>query len=135
MGSPLFAAAVKTWQGSVSSANTNRDGTGTIVTIGTAGANGSVITSIILQSAGASGVATTAGMIRLFIEGGGTTKLWKEVPVQVVTPTASVPGWSAMLTAGNQLPPGGFRLQPGYLLRASTHIAEAFNIFADAGDF
>ena len=136
MPGPLFAQSVKTGQALISSANTGRDGSGSMGTVLTAGGNGSVITAIFLQSAGAVGVAITAGMIRLFIDtGGGAIRLFKEVPVQAVTPTASVPGWSDMLTPGNGLPPGGLRLQPGFILKAATQIAENFNVVADFGDF
>jgi hypothetical protein len=136
MGSPLFAQSVKTGKVAISTANTARDGTGAMGTVFTAGAAGSVITSILLQSAGPSGVAITAGMIRLFIDNGaGVIHLFKEIPVQAGTPSASVAGFSEMLTPGNQLPPGGLRLQPGFILKASTHISEIFHVVADYGDF
>lgn len=135
--SPQWVGLIKTGVANISSANTNRDGTGTMSTVLTAGTNGSLITAILLQSAGAVSVAITAGMIRLYIDNGaGVIRLFKEVPVVAGTPTASVAGWSAMLTPANgHLPAGGLRLAPGYILKAATQVAESFNVVADYGDF
>jgi len=133
--SPVWAATPKNGIALINTANANRDGSGTLGTVYTAGSNGGVIDAIFLQSAGAVGVAITAGMLRLFIETGGVARLCKEVPVTAGTPSASVAGWSALLTPGNGLPPEGLRLAAGNILKASTQIAENFNVVAQAGDF
>lgn len=110
----------------VTAANTARDGTGTIVTVFTAGTSGSRVDDIVITATG----NTTAGMIRLFLHDGTNARLWMEIPVSAVTVSATVAGWTTSLL--NQ----ALILPNGWSLRASTHNAETFNVFVDrAGDF
>lgn len=110
----------------ISAANTNRDGTGTIVNVETAGASGSRIDDLTITATG----TTTAGMIRLFLHDGTNARLWREVPVQAVTPSGTVQTWTATLANLALV------LQSGWSLRASTHNAESFNVLVTrAGDF
>lgn len=127
---PAYAAAPKCGIGQISTANTARDGTGTIGTIFTAGASGSRIDQIRIHAVG----TTAAGMIRLFIHDGTNARLWKEVPVIAVTPSATLPAWSANVASqvDLELP---LVLPNGYSLRAATNNAETFNIVAIGGDF
>lgn len=129
--SPQYAATPKVGIAELSTANTARDGSGTIATVFTAGASGSRIDAITLKAT----ATTTAGMIRLFMHDGTAAKLVAEFPVQATTPAASVPSWEAQLNTGN-MPQFLPRILPeGYSLRASTHNAEAFNVVATGGDF
>ena len=130
---PNFAAIPKVGTGALSVANTNRDGTGTIVTLFTAGSSGSRIDSIVIQAT----ATTTAGMVRLFIHDGTNARLYDEVPVFAVTPAASVPAWSVALGNNAPLSTGRYPLMlpSGSSLRASTHNAEAFNVHVIGGDF
>ncbi|TFV34544.1 hypothetical protein E4K66_30730 [Bradyrhizobium frederickii] len=75
-------------------------------------------------------VTTTAGMVRLYIYDGTNTRLWREVPVSAITPSASVAAFASYLNLA--LEP--LILPSGYSLRASTHNAETFNIVATGGD-
>ena len=126
---PNFAATPKCGIGQLSAANTARDGTGTIVTIFTAGGSGSRIEHLDICAAG----TTTAGMIRLFIHDGTNTRLIKEIAVTAITPSASV---AAFQTTVNLSTLANVYLLPnGYSLKASTHNAETFNVFAWGGDF
>jgi hypothetical protein len=110
----------------VSTANTNRDGTGTIATVLTAGSNGSRIDDIWVVGTG----TTTAGVVRLFVNDGTNSRLWQELLVPAITPSTSVQVFSTALF--NQ----ALILPNGYSLRASTQIAETFNIIVTrAGDF
>jgi hypothetical protein len=124
--SAQFAAAVRNAIGQVSAANTNRDGTGTIVSVFTAGANGSRVDKITIKAV----ASTTAGMIRLYIHDGANTRLWREVEVPAVTPSGTVRTFLEEV-----IPAGGLLLPNGYSLRASTHNAETFNVIAEGGDF
>jgi hypothetical protein len=126
-GAPIFIGTPKTWQGQVTAANTNRDGTGTLVNVVAAGsAPGTRIDRIhIIASA-----ATTAGVVRLFISDGTNTRLYREVMVDAVTPSNVIKVWEAELTFAD-----GLVLPNGWSLRASTHNAETFNIQAQGGDF
>lgn len=121
-----YASTPRAAVGQVSTANTNRDGTGTIATIFTAGSSGSRIDDIVIQATG----TTTAGMVRLFLHDGTNARLWAEVPVSAVTPSGTVPAFvSSLLNQSLVLP-------NGWSLRASTHNAETFNVIVDrAGDF
>ena len=114
----------------ISTANTNRDGTGTIGTVFTAGANGSRIDSIDVQAT----ATVTAGMIRLFIHNGTSSFLFTEVPVVAVTPSGTLPAFNSQFTTNTTavLP---IVIPTGYSLRASTNNAESFNIIAFGGDF
>lgn len=109
-------------------ANAGRDGTGTLATILTAGATGSRIDAIAFNAPG----ATTAGMLRLFITVGATTRfIGLEIPVQPVTPSISQPAWAV-----NFIPPTPIVLEAGASLRFTTHNAETFNAIPTyAGDF
>jgi hypothetical protein len=126
-----YAAAPKTGMGQVLTANTNRDGTGTIATIFTAGSSGSRIDAITLKATG----TTTAGMLRLFIHDGTTARLLSEVPVVAITPSSTLPSWESQLNTNTMSQILPIVLPNGYSLRASTNNAETFNVIAIGGDF
>lgn len=126
-----YAAAPKTGLVTISTANTARDGTGTIGTVLTAPASGSRIDGVDIQATG----TTTAGMIRLFVHNGTTAFLLTEIPVVATTPSATIPAWSVQIGSQNNL---NFPLilGSGFSLRASTNNAESFNVITtQAGDF
>lgn len=127
--SPGYASTARCAIAAISTANTNRDGTGTIGAVFTAGSSGSRIDTILVEATG----TTTAGMVRLFIYNGSTAYLFKEVPVLAITPGASTPAWGAQInsTLDRELP---IIIPTGYSLRASTHNAETFNVIAMGGD-
>lgn len=121
-----YAATPRAAAAQVTTANTNRDGTGTIVTVLTAGANGSRVDDITVTAVG----TTTAGMVRLFVNDGANTRLWQEVPVSAITPSGTVQAFTTTLLNQALILPNGFSL------RASTNNAETFNIIVRrAGDF
>lgn len=127
--SAQYAATPRAAVAQVTAANTNRDGTGTLVTVFTGGASGSRIDDIVVQAVG----TTTAGMVRLFLslDGGATNRLLREVAVSAVTPSATVPAFRAELSDLAWLLPDS-----NAQLRASTHNAETFNVVVTrAGDF
>lgn len=133
--SPQYASTPKVGTAVISTANTARDGTGTIGTVFTAGTSGSRIDGIEIQATG----TTTAGMVRLFISDGTNHRLFAEVPVVAVTPSATIPAFST-LVQGNatglvNITPLPINIPTGWSLRASTHNAESFNVIAFGGDF
>ena len=124
--SAQYAATPRTAVAQVSTANTARDGTGTLATVFTAGASGSRIDDIAIIATG----TTTAGMVRLFLHDGTNARLWREVAVSAITPSATVSPFSSLLGSLALV------LQTGWSLRASTHNAETFNVLVTrAGDF
>lgn len=126
-----YASTPKCGIGQISTANTNRDGTGTIGTIFTAGASGSRIDAINIKATG----TTTAGMIRLFIHDGADARLLTEVPVIALTPSGTLPSWEAQLNTNTMTQVLPLVLPTGYSLRAATNNAETFNVIALGGDF
>jgi uncharacterized membrane protein len=69
----------------LSVANTNRDGTGTLVDILTAAAAGTRVDALEIVAAG----TTTAGVVRLFLYDGTNNRLFKEILVDAVTPSTT----------------------------------------------
>lgn len=121
-----YAATPRTAGVQISTANTSRDGTGTITSVMAAAATGTRIDDITIAATG----TTTAGFVRLFKHNGTTAFLWKEISVSALTPSGTVSAFTAQLK--NQ----ALVLETGWSLRASTNNAETFNIHIDrAGDF
>jgi hypothetical protein len=129
--SAQYASVSKTGINSVSTANTARNGTGTLATIFTAGSNGSRIERVVVVAQ----ATTTAGMIRLFIHDGTTAWLYEEIPVAAATPSGTVPAFSASIQAFTNPDLMPLTLPTGYSLRATTNNAETFNVIAVGGDF
>lgn len=125
---PIFVQAPRTAMNGLSVANTNRDGSGTVPTIWTAGSNGSLIDHIDITASG----TTTAGVIRIYIHDGSTHRLWKEILVTAITPSTTVAVWSATIDCSR--PENLLALQNGYSLRAAPHNGETFNVIAVGGD-
>lgn len=111
----------------VSTANPNRDGTGALSTLITGGANGTLIDLVRVRATG----ATTAGMIRLFIDDGTNTRLFQEITVSAITPSGTIPAFSAEWTPTTT----PFILPSNWSIKVSTENAETFNVFAIGGDY
>jgi hypothetical protein len=124
VATPIFGQAVRWAPVAISTANTNRDGTGTIGTVLTADAtDGSVVERIDITAQG----TTTAGVVRLYIHNGTTAFLWKEIVVGAITPSTSVSTFMRSVRERVHLP-------ATYSIRASTHNAETFNVQAHGYD-
>jgi hypothetical protein len=123
----------------VSAANTNRDGTGTIVQIAVGRGPGTRIERVRAHAS----VTTTVGMVRIFKKGTGLTRnadgtiasysapTWRliaEIPVTAITVGANTAGFD-----GEWAPTDGHNLADGEQLGASTHNAESFNVEAWGG--
>lgn len=112
--------------GQVSAANAARDGSGTIVDILIASAMGTEVELVRVQAAG----TTTVGVVRIWIHNGAAYRLYKELLVEARTPSSSVEAFSIEF-----VPTRRMALPVGYKLAASTHNAEAFNVFVQGGDY
>ena len=125
--SPTFTSTPRLVQGQVTAANTARDGTGTLVTLLTGAAAGTKVFEIAVQAT----VTTTAGMVRIFIssDGGTNKRLFDEVAIAAATVSGSVKGTRLSTTYANLVLP-----DTNSILYASTHNAEATNVFVMAGD-
>lgn len=130
---PAHVATPKSWAVAIpATANTNRDGTGTITDIFSPGASvWSLGGSLKVKATG----TTTAGMIRVFGYDGTAYRLLMELGVAAVTPSATVQTATAgsadsVLTADGYLvlnmPIGGTVAGTIQKIGISTHNAEAF---------
>jgi len=111
---------------SIATANTNLDGTGTLGDVLTAASNGTLIQSVMVKAI----VSTTAGMIRLFLYDGSSTKLLMEVPVSATTQSATAHTFARKITFNGN----GLILKSGWHLKASTEKAENHTIAAEGLD-
>jgi len=123
---PVFAVTPRIGMAELSVANTNRDGvTGTYVDIIVGASTGTRIAEIVVQAS----VTTTAGMVRLFVTDGATTRMFDEVAVAAATVSASVKGTRLSTTYNNLILPNA-----SWKIIASTHNANTINVFALGAD-
>jgi len=122
---PVFSVVPRIGMNQVTVANAGRDGTGTVVTVLTGASTGTRISEIVVQAI----VTTTAGMVRLFISNGVTTRLLDEVSIAAATPSASVKATRISTTYNNLVLPDNT-----WSLIASTNNAEASNVIAFGAD-
>ena len=116
----------------ISTANANRDGTGTVGTLttaaaSTAGGAGAKVRTIMAKATG----TTTAGMLRFFRHDGTNFFLLREIPVTAITPSGTVPAWQIPTSEGadiNGQLTVDWDLKPGDSIRCSTHNAETFHV-------
>lgn len=123
--SPTFYTTVTTSQVQISTANTNRDGTGAMGTVIQGVAAGTLIRKITIKAVG----NTTAGMIRIFVsyDNGVTKRLIKEIAVTAITPSGTTAAFEATWTPERDL----FLPDATSYVYASTHNNEQFNVFAE----
>lgn len=126
---PVFSDTPSVTNILISTANTNRDGTGTIGTAFTPAADGSLLRCLKIKAEGTS----TAGMLRVFVSYDGTNwRLLDEILVDAITPSALVKSFEY-----TWFPPGyqdGAPLQSGRKIGISTHNAENFSVTAFGED-
>lgn len=116
---PSIGAAV------LSAANPNRNGTGTVVNILTAGIYGARIDKITIKAVG----NTTDGMVRIFLFDGTTYFLYDEASIGAITVDALTPGFRRTLaTLALDLP-------ANWSLRASTGNAELLHFIAEGATY
>jgi hypothetical protein len=122
---PVYVGAPKTWQAALSAANTNVDGTGTLVDVVSAGSSGSRLDKVRICATG----TTTLGKVRLFLFDGTNTYLYKEILVPAVTPSTSIAVFDQDYDLDGLVLPAST-----WKLRAAPNNAEAFKVFVKGGD-
>lgn len=123
---PVFTNVPKLGVQQIATANTNRDGTGTVSSAIVTGATlGTRVNEVVVEATG----TTTAGVVRIFVHDGAAFHLWDEILVTAITPSASVAAFRAIRRYDELILPSG------YSLRASTHNAETFKVFVEGGDY
>ncbi len=110
--------------GQVSTANSNRDGTGTTVLIFT-GQNsfGSVINYITVKAES----TTTPGMVRIFVKDAALWYLLQEFPIPASDPTGVLESYETMV----YFPGNGLWVPQDVEIHATTENAEVFNVIAN----
>jgi hypothetical protein len=126
---PGYANSPKHSCAQLSVANANRDGTGDIQIVFTAATAGSRIDTVHIKAVG----TTTAGMVRLYLYDGTYTRLWAEVPIGAVTPSATVPAFDTNLNSQQHPDLLPLLLANGQKLQASTEKAEVINVLVTNG--
>lgn len=121
--SPQYAAVPATAMVQLATANTLRDGSGTLGTLIVGSATGTRVDDIYITAQG----TTTAGVVRVFLSDGTNNRLLMEYLVTAVTPSATVTTWSAFLSNL------GIVLKTGWSLKFSTNNAEIFNVMMTRG--
>jgi len=121
---PQFASSPRLGVGLVSTANTNTNGSGTLVTVMSAGSSGTKVNEILVQASS----TVTAGMVRIFVFDGTTNYLFDEFPVAATIPSSSSSAYRLYKVYDNLVLPSG------YSLRASTSNAESFNVMIWGAD-
>lgn len=116
--------ATRTVTATISVANPNRDGTGTLVDLATGLLSGSTVGSIVIKAQG----STTQGMIRFFYFDGVTNHLFSETPVSAVTASGTASTFTTTAYVS------GLILGYNQKLRVSTEKAETFNLIATVID-
>jgi hypothetical protein len=111
----------------ISTANANRDGTGTLGTVITAASNGTLIRKIQIKAIS----TTTQGMVRLFVYDGTNTRLLLEIDVPPMTVNTTT-GTDCTFETTVEL---NYKLKSGWCLKAATQNAESFNVFAEGLDW
>jgi hypothetical protein len=104
----------------VSTANVNRDGSGTIAEILSGSSHGTRIDYITVYAIN----DTTTGMIRLFVYDSSAWRLIKEVAVPATTAAATEINWNAVV----KMP--ALYIGHNQKLGVSTHKAESFHVAA-----
>jgi hypothetical protein len=123
--SPAFAVTPRIGATNVATANTNRDGTGTVATLITGAATGTRVAEIVVQAR----VTTTAGMVRLFLYDGTTYRFFDEIAVAAATVSATVKGTRVSALYNNLILPS-----TSWSLVVATHNAESIDVVALGAD-
>jgi hypothetical protein len=133
---PIFTLVPKAATGTIALANTARDGSGTLLTLFTAGANGSRVDFITFTSSQVTPAASAARVQRIFLTdaAGANPKLIGEVVLAAVTASATAIGATATFTFTN-----GLIINVGQIVKVSQSIygsaADATDVVARGGDF
>jgi thiamine pyrophosphokinase len=102
---PIFTLTPKAATARISAANTARDGSGALVTLFTAGANGSRVDFITFTSSQVTAAASAARVQRVFLsdESGLNPRLISEIAMSAVTASTTAIGATATITFTNGL--------------------------------
>lgn len=126
---PIFGLTPVIWKAAVSTANTARDGTGTISTVGSAGSNGSRIEEIVVKATG----DPADSVVTIFLHDGTNYFLWDEFDLgDPAAASNTVAGYRESRTYRNLVLPTGWSLRAAITVALTTG---AINVFALGSDY
>lgn len=111
---PIFTAVPNSPQAFITAANTARDGSGSLVTAFTAGANGSLLVSITFTNDAAAVGASALKVVRVFVtdaSGANPTLVWEGL-LPAITSSNTVIGATVTWT-----PTNGYPIKSGQLVK------------------
>lgn len=109
----------------ISTANTNRDGTGSMETlVDVTNEDGARVEKLRLKATG----TVTAGKIHVYLHDGTNTRVEWEVLVTAVAPDSVTLAWESTLTLD-------IDMQKDWQIRVATDNAETFNVSAHGGRY
>jgi hypothetical protein len=123
--SPAFAVTPRIASVNIATANTNRDGTGTVATLITGASTGTRIAEVCIKAR----VTTTAGQVRVYLHDGTTFFFFDEIAVAAATVSASVQATRVSVVYNNLILPSA-----SWSIRVSTHNAESIDVTALGAD-
>jgi len=133
---PIFVLTPKVGQARVTAANTASDGSGALVTLFTAGADGSRIDRVTIRNSQVTAAASSAMVVRVFITdtSGINPRLYAEATLATATRSATAIGATSTITFL-----GGLIINSGQLLQVCQSVyagAQDQNDFiAEGGDY
>lgn len=133
---PIFTLTPNVQLVASAAANTASDGSGTLITIFTAGANGSLLESITFRNAQATAALSSAMVGKVFVTdtAGANPRLIDEVAIAAATRSVSVVGASSVINFLNGLP-----LASGQLVKVTTSVyagvQDLVHVTAKGGDY
>ncbi len=122
---PVFAVTPRIASVNVATANTNRDGTGTVATLITGASSGTRVAEIVIKAR----VTTTVGQVRVFLYDGTTFYFFDEIAVPAASPSNSVQSVRVSVSYNNLILPDA-----SWSVRVSTHNAESIDVTALGAD-
>ncbi len=125
---PIFPLIPVATVVAVATANTGRDGSGTIATIFNPNADGARLRSVRLQAI----VATTAQVFRLWVRSSsaGTWYLYAEILIAAITPSTTIQAWGYEYVFQEGKP-----LSDGTHIGGSVNAAEQVNAHCNGGEY
>lgn len=127
--SPAFAATVGTESNSVSTTNTNRDGTGTIATICTAGGSGTKIQEVVIKADGDAADSTVV----FYLHDGSAYHVFDEWDIgNPAAPSATVASYREARTYENLIFPSGWSHRASITAAPTSGVVQVLDM---AGDF
>jgi len=120
-----FAVTPRIAATNVATANTNRDGSGTVATLITGAATGTKVAEIVVKAR----VTTTAGQVRVWLYDGTNYRAFDEYAIAAATVSATVQGTRVSTTYANLVLPSA-----SWSLVVATNNAESIDVTAFAAD-